>query len=222
MPLLRLVWRPMRIHDRTLGRAFPAGVCAALLLLTAASCGASKSTSAPAATSAAEGAQGSAFVGAALPLEAPHDFTLADELGRSASPREYRGRVVLLAFLGTRCGAPCIVVAEQIRGALDQLSRTVPVLLVSVQPASDSRAAIARFLARVSLAGRARYLTGSLAALRAAWLPYRVRAPVSGGAAFERFAPVILLDRAGRARVEYALEQLTPEALAHDIRALER
>jgi hypothetical protein len=33
---------------------------------------------------------------------------------------------------------------------------------------------------------------------------------------------VILLDREGRARVEYALEELTPEALSHDIRGLER
>jgi hypothetical protein len=33
---------------------------------------------------------------------------------------------------------------------------------------------------------------------------------------------VILLDRAGRARVEYALEQLTPEALAHDVGVLQR
>jgi cytochrome oxidase Cu insertion factor (SCO1/SenC/PrrC family) len=98
----------------------------------------------------------------------------------------------------------------------------VPVLVVTVDPAADTRAAVARFLARVSLTGRVRYLTGSLAALRAAWLPYRVPAPARGSSAFERFAPVILLDRAGRARVEYALEQLTPEALAHDVGVLQR
>jgi hypothetical protein len=33
---------------------------------------------------------------------------------------------------------------------------------------------------------------------------------------------VVLLDGSGRARVEYALEGLTPESLAHDIRALSR
>jgi len=172
----------------------------------------------------AEGSSASGFAGASLPLEAPHDFTLVDESGARVSTSDYRGHVVVLAFVGTRCGAPCIVIGDQVRGALDDLARTVPVLLVSVDPAGDSRAAIARFLARVSLAGRARYLgvTGACAELCAAWRAYRVPAPARGSAIFERFAPVILLDREGRARVEYALEQLTPEGLARDIRTLER
>ena len=126
----------------------------------------------------------------------------------------------MLAFVGTRCRAPCTIIGDQIRGALEELSRPVPVLLVSVDPASDTPAAIARYFAAVSLTGRARYLTASVAALRAAWRPYRVPAPARGSAPFERFAPVFLLDAHGRARVEYALEQLTPEALVHDIRAL--
>ena len=183
-----------------------------------AACGGSRTTTA----TTAEGSSPSSLVGAPLPLEAPHDFTLVDEAGNAVSTSAYRGRVVVLAFVGTRCGGPCIVIGDQVRGALDELARSIPALLVSVDPAGDSRVSIARFLARVSLAGRVLFLTGSAAALRAAWHPYRVPAPARGGALFERFAPVILLDRDGRARVEYALEQLTPEGLAHDIRELER
>jgi protein SCO1/2 len=190
----------------------------ALLALSAAACGSSK----PPHAAAVEAAAGGRFGGAALPSEAPRDFTLTDEDGREVSSREYRGRVVVLAFAGARCGAPCTVIADQIRGALDQISERVPALIVSVDPGGDDAAAVARFLARASLSGRVRFLTGSPAKLRAVWRAYRVPAPARSSTAFERFAPVLLLDRSGRARVEYGLEQLTPEALAHDIRSLAR
>jgi len=201
-------------------RVLPAAFSCALLALSLTSCGSSKRTPEAAATAASGAAGGGGFIGASLPLVSPHDFTLTDSARRSASTREYRGHALVLAFVGTRCRAPCTVIGDQIRGALDELSRPPPVLLVSVDPADDTPAAIARYLAKVSLTGRARYLTGSVAALRAAWRPYHVPAPARGSSPYERFAPVFLLDAQGRARVEYPLEQLTPEALVHDVRAL--
>jgi protein SCO1 len=96
----------------------------------------------------------------------------------------------------------------------------VPVLLISADPAADTRARVARFLARVSLSGRARYLTGSPARLRRVWHAFRVIPASASRAAFDRSASVYLLDREGHERVVYQLEQLTPEALAHDVRKL--
>ena len=43
----------------------------------------------------------------------------------------------------------------------------------------------------------------------------------AGRAAFDRSASVFLLDRTGRQRVLFQLEELTPETLAHDIRKLD-
>ena len=43
----------------------------------------------------------------------------------------------------------------------------------------------------------------------------------AGPQAYEAGAFVVVLDRAGAARVEFPLEELTPEALAHDVRKLE-
>ena len=51
------------------------------------------------------------------------------------------------------------MIAQQIRGALDELRRPVPVLLISADPAADTPARVRRFLPRVSLSGRVRYLT---------------------------------------------------------------
>ena len=160
------------------------------------------------------------FDGAALPANSrPHDFTLVDQSGRSVSLSRYRGQVAIIAFLYSGCG-PCILIAQQIRGALDELAHPVPVLFISADPVADTPARVGRFLAQVSLTGRARYLTGSLAALRPVWRAYGAAPQASGRAAFQRSASVLLLDRSGRARVVFGLEQLTPEGLAHDVRKL--
>ncbi len=164
---------------------------------------------------------GSGFEGAALGAGAPApDFTLADQSGRRVSLSSYRGRVVILAFLYSTCGSSCTVIAQQIRGALDELPHPVPVLIVSADPRADTPAHVRQFLARVSLTGRVRYLTGSTATLEPIWHAYNVT-PASGGrAAFDRAASVFVLDRGGARRVLFQLEQLTPEALAHDVRKL--
>jgi hypothetical protein len=69
----------------------------------------------------------------------------------------------------------------------------------------------------VSLAGRAEYLTGPHALLRKLWRSYRVTPASAGRRAFARYASVLLVDSRGEERVLYQQEQLTPEALAHDI-----
>jgi protein SCO1 len=162
-----------------------------------------------------------AFAGAALPgvVLAPA-FTLADDAGRRFSLANVRGQVTVLAFLSTTCAPACVLVAQQIRGALDELSRGPQVLFVSADPAADTHARVARFLAQVGLTGRVRYLTGSARALQPVWRAYGVHPVSSGRAAFERALEVRLIDRRGRERVLFGIEQLTPEGLAHDLREL--
>jgi protein SCO1 len=164
----------------------------------------------------------SGFDGAAIPPSpfAPA-FTLTDQDGRSVSLSSVRGHVAVLAFLYSTCGATCILVAQQIRGALDELPRSVPVLIVSADPATDTPASVARFLAKVSLTERVRYLTGSPAQLRPIWRAYRVHPASAGRATFDKYAFLLLLDARGRERVLFEPEVLTPEALAHDIRKLQ-
>ncbi len=194
-------------------------VLVALALAIASSgCGSSSPSSPDAST---QSASASGFDGAALPagVVAP-PFTLADQSGRNVSLASYRGRVAIVAVVYSTCGAPCVVIAQQIRGALDELAKPVPVLLVSAEPAADTPAHVSRFLARVSLNGRASYLSGSPAQLRTVWRSFHVIGASGHRAAFARSASVFLIDRAGRERVIFQLEQLTPEGLAHDVRKL--
>jgi protein SCO1/2 len=173
-------------------------------------------------TSTSYPAAGSGFDGAALPAGPPaRGFTLTDQSARSVSLRDFRGRVTILAFLYSTCPSACVLIAQQIRGALDELGHPLATLLLSVDPAADTPAHVNAFLRRVSLTGRVRYLTGPPAALSRIWRAHRVVPASAGEAAYARSASVLLLDRRGRERVVFGLEQLTPESLAHDIRRLE-
>ncbi len=160
--------------------------------------------------------------GAAAGGRAPHGFTFTDQYGRRVSLSALRGRVTILAFLYTSSRTTAPLIAQQIRGALDELpGRPVPALAVSVDPAGDTPARIRAFLRENSLSGRMEYLTGTPARLRAVWRAYAVVPASAGPPAYERSAFVLLLDKAGAPRVEFPLEELTPEALAHDIRKLQ-
>jgi protein SCO1 len=162
------------------------------------------------------------FDGAALPPGVPAPpFTLTDQGGSTIALSSLRGRPVVIAFPYTGCHNSCVLLAQQIRGALDELARPPAVLLISADPAADTPARVRSFLERVSLAGRASYLTGTATQLKRVWRSYRVTPSSAGQAAYAKYATVLVLDGRGDERVIYGPEQLTPEALSHDIRKLE-
>jgi protein SCO1/2 len=163
------------------------------------------------------------FDGAALPGDpAAPNFTLTDQQGRRVSLRDPLGQVKVLTFLYSTCGATCVLIAQQIRGALDELAHPVQVLIVSADPAADTPAHIRSFLEEVSLSGRVEYLTGSEAQLRMVWRDYHVVPASAGRREFDPHATVLLIDGVGRERVLFEREQLTPESLSHDIAKLQR
>jgi protein SCO1 len=189
----------------------------------------STSSATAAARAVAENAQASTgFDGALLPqgVRTPN-FTLTDQQGRRVSLGQYRGRVAILTFLSTTCHPTCPLIAQQIRGALDEISahptpaHSVPVLIVSADPDADTPTAVRRFLGEAALDGRVEYLTGSPSELRAVWRAYEIVPSQLGDAESPHAAAVLLIDRAGRKRDLFQVEQLTPEGLVHDIRKLE-
>lgn len=208
-----------RPHHLLLGLAAVLAVAIALVAILATP---SKHDGASSTVAGSQTTNSSGFDGAAIPPGplAP-DFTLTDQDARAVSLSSLRGHIVVLAFLYSTCGATCVLIAQQIRGALDELVHPVPVLIVSADPATDKPASVARFLAKVSLTRRVKYLTGPPARLRSIWRAYRVHPASAGRAAFAKYAFLLLLDAHGRERVLFEPEVLTPEALAHDIGKLQ-
>jgi protein SCO1/2 len=221
-PALTLAAMPASLVSARSQAALLASALALAGAVSLSGCGAgSSSSSKPALVSAASGSGG--FDGAALPpgIHAPL-FVLRDQNGARVSLSAYRGEVVVLAFLSSTCGPTCELIAQQIRGALDELSTVPPVLVISADPAADTPAHVSRFLRQVSLSGRVRWLSATAAALRPIWRAFRVRPVSAGRAAFASSASIYLIDRKGLERVIFQLEQLTPEALSHDVRRLQQ
>jgi protein SCO1/2 len=145
------------------------------------------------------------------------DFRLRDQDGGVAAMRAYRGRTVVVTFMYSTCQDTCPLTAQQIRGALDELGDDVPVLAISVDPRGDTPLHVKRFLLEQHLTGRMRYLVGTRAQLAPVWRAYGIQPQ---GRGYEHTASTVVVDAAGRQRVGYLSDQLTPEALADDLRAL--
>jgi protein SCO1 len=160
------------------------------------------------------------FAGALSPPDVPpKDFTLTDEDGKRVSLPGYRGQVVVLTFMYSTCQDTCPVTATTIRGALDDLGHDVPALAVSVDPAHDTPDTAEAFLVKRGLsAGRMHFLLGTRAQLQPVWKAYGIQPQGKG---FEHTARVVLIDKRGRQRISFPVEQLVDRDLAHDIRKLE-
>lgn len=162
------------------------------------------------------------FDGAAFPPGVRgYDFTLTNQRGQRVSLSAYRGKLVVLAFLFSSCRT-CVLVADQVRGALDEVEgmHGVATIFVSTDPQTDTRARVSRFLSETSLSGHVEYLTGTPQELRPVWKAYAIPPVSAGRYASEEGSTVLLIDHTGAERVGFGLEQITPEGLAHDIRLL--
>jgi protein SCO1/2 len=159
------------------------------------------------------------FDGAARPPGIPpQDFALRDEYGHLVRLSDFAGRPAIVAFLDSRAPTDAVLIAQQIRGALNELGETVPALAVSVDPSRDTRVAARRFLSAQSLLGRMHFLLGSQSQLSPIWRAFGIE---PGGPQPAAAASVVLIDKAGRQRIGFPLSELTPEALAHDVDLLE-
>ncbi len=157
------------------------------------------------------------FAGALRPTTPPASFRLRDEEGKMVDVARYRGSPVVVTFLYTGCQNDCPTIAQQVRGALDELGTDVPVVAVSVDPAGDTPASARRFLARQRLSGRMRFLLGSESDLQPVWRSFGI-APQAEGR--EHSASVVLLGADGRQAIGFPISELTPEGLASDLRLL--
>jgi protein SCO1/2 len=159
----------------------------------------------------------SPFVGATRPAAPAPAFRLRDQDGDLVGIGDFRGQPTIVTFLYANCDDTCPAAARQIAGALDQLDRPAPVLIVSVDPPNDTPEATKRFLNKMRLGDRAHFLIGDEATLRPLWDAYGIRPQ---GLEFDHSAYVLIVDGDGLQRVAFPVEKLTSEGLAHDVQAV--
>jgi protein SCO1/2 len=170
---------------------------------------------------AAEGIQtdGSPFQGATRPLAPSPTFALRDQKGRPVSVEDLRGSAAIVTFVYSTCDDTCPAMARQIATALDTLGQDVPTLLISVDPEGDTPGSAQRFLNKMGLRDRARFVLGTRAQLAPVWKAYGIQPQ---GAGFDHSAYALIIDRQGRQRVSWPSEKLQSDGLAHDVREVQR
>jgi protein SCO1/2 len=165
----------------------------------------------------------SPFKGAMRPSAPASDFALRDQDGDLVQLSALRGKVVVLTPLYTHCEETCPLTAQQVRGALDDLSgddrEAVRALALSVDPANDDAESARRFLVERRVSGYLDFLLGSRGELQPVWRDYGFGPQTKER---EHNSYVVLLDKRGRQRVGFPVDHLTPEDLAHDIEVLLR
>lgn len=177
----------------------------------------------PSAESTASGPPPGRYLGSEPPngIRMP-SFGLRDYRGRFVSSTALRGKVTLITFLDTDCKTQCPIVAATIGAGLRFLTqaerRPLSALAFSVNPPRDTSRRVRSFLAsRHALA--LDYLIGTTKEFRPVWKAFGVLSATQTGDADIHSSDVRIFDRR-RVWVStlHAGVDLTPRALAHDIR----
>lgn len=142
------------------------------------------------------------------------EFSLRNQDGERV--KRPGGSPVVYAFIYSNCEDTCPFEVQQIRAALDQLGRDVPVLGVSVDPANDTPESARAFLVEQHMTGRMEFLLGTEAELEPLWDAFAV-APQRDG---REHSAGIVLAAGDEQRIGYKPDYLEPDALARDLAAL--
>lgn len=115
----------------------------------------------------------------AIPGKPAAGFNLVDQHGQAISLRSLRGRVVVLEFMDPHCTDICPIVSQEFVDAYHDLGRTasrVAFVAVNVNQYFRSPAVVARFSDEHGLNAIPswRFVTGSVAALKAVWRDYGI------------------------------------------------
>lgn len=154
------------------------------------------------------------------------DFTLVDQTGRSVSLSDYRGKVVLVNFMFTKCPDYCPTltsVLANVQSELieDGLSEKVHFLSVSVDPANDTPDLLRRFADAMYVDTKGwNFLTGADAAIEDVSGAYGVFFARLPSGSVEHNLLTTVIDRSGQMRVQYVGERFDPDELLTDIRTL--
>lgn len=144
------------------------------------------------------------------------EFSLRNQDGERVTRPD--GAPVVYAFIYSTCEDTCPFVVDQIRAAMDDLGRDVPVLGVSVDPDNDTPARARAFLIDKHMTGRMDFLLGSRAELARVWEAFGIQPQTDS----REHSGNIVLAVDGQQRIGFPPGDLSASALAFELRALSR
>jgi protein SCO1/2 len=156
------------------------------------------------------------------PRQAP-DFSLQGSNGQELRLRQYRGKVVLLAFGYSHCLSVCPITLHTFAQTLRQIGPAaagVQVVYVTVDPQRDTPQILKAFVGGFDL----RIIGGTgteqqLARVRNDYGVSATRIPDGNSYMYDHSSSIYLIDRVGRIRALMPYGH-TPDDFAHDLRIL--
>jgi len=179
MPALRLPRQ--KIHGTWLAGGFVAVAVAGILLHTVLTPAAGAVAGGGTAANAGLADNPNLDPGTPLSAVAP-GFTLTDQFGQPVSLDSYRGKVVILAFNDSECTSVCPMTTAALvdaKAMLGSAAGQVQLLGVEANPKATSIDDVLSYSQVHGMLYQWRYLTGSLAQLRAVWKDYSVGVTVN-------------------------------------------
>ena len=151
---------------------------------------------------------GSHLAGAKGVQEGPApQFSLRDQDGKLVDLKQQRGRVVVLTFLYTKCKDICPLMASTLNAVLANVKpadrERVRAIAVSVDPRSDTFAAVRRYVEEKNLLPEFRYLVGTKQALEPVWSSYGILIDPVSLESIDHTGRIIVIDRDGRMRAGF-------------------
>jgi len=133
------------------------------------------------------------------------DFRLVNQFGQQMALSQFRGKVVVLAFVDSQCTTICplttasMVEAKQLLGAAGS---RVQLLGVDANPQATSVADVMAYSRAHSMVNQWDFLTGSLPQLQAAWRGFHIAVQIQRGM-IDHTPALFVLDPQGRERTVY-------------------
>ncbi len=138
-----------------------------------------------------------------LPGTLAPGFTLTDQFGHQHQLSEFQGKVVVLAFIDSRCTDTCPLTAAILKQARDQLggqASQVQLLAVNANPIATKVSDVLDWSNNHQMTQQWLFLTGPAAQLKPIWTAYHVDSEVEPNGDVTHTPAVYLLDRQGHER----------------------
>ena len=188
-----------------------AGAMAALLALAACGASSSRTGAASGMDPMGGGAQAQAAAnpdldpGTSLGQRTAPDIRLVNQFGQPMSLSQFRGKVVVLAFVDSECTTVCpltTVSMLQARELLGAAGDQVQLLGVDANPSATSVHDVMAYSQAHAMVNQWDFLTGSLAQLRAVWQAYHIYVQIQAGQ-IDHTPALYVIDQRGREQEVY-------------------
>ena len=160
--------------------------------------------------------------------EAP-DFTLYDTSGKRTRLSDYRGRVVVVAFIFTSCPGVCPLISKQMSALQTGLKNEnlfggkAGMLSITVDPETDTPEVLTKYAAGYGADSRGwKFLYDEPAKMKPVYNAYDEWTSRTGAEPLDHPARVYLVDANGNIREIYSLAFFNEKQVLLDIKALVR